>query len=101
MLLFFSLLDQFFLSIFLQTIKCLLIDPNPESALNEEAGKLLLEHYSDYCKRARMMTAVHAASLQETTADSQCQGRDKAVCGRIACTDSKKKLDKKKSLRRL
>jgi hypothetical protein len=26
----------------LLTIKCLLIVPNPESALNEEAGKLLL-----------------------------------------------------------
>ena len=29
----------------LLTIKCLLIVPNPESALNEEAGKLLLEQY--------------------------------------------------------
>jgi ubiquitin-protein ligase len=27
----------------LQVIRCLLIHPNPESALNEEAGKLLLE----------------------------------------------------------
>ena len=26
-----------------QVIKCLLVVPNPESALNEEAGKLLLE----------------------------------------------------------
>jgi hypothetical protein len=37
----------------LLTIKCLLIVPNPESALNEEAGKLLLERYDDYCARAR------------------------------------------------
>jgi hypothetical protein len=29
----------------LLTIKCLLIAPNPESALNEEAGRLLLEEY--------------------------------------------------------
>ena len=35
----------------LLTIKCLLIVPNPESALNEEAGKLLLERYDDYCAR--------------------------------------------------
>jgi ubiquitin-conjugating enzyme E2 S len=27
----------------LTVVKCLLIHPNPESALNEEAGKLLLE----------------------------------------------------------
>lgn len=44
----------------LLTIKCLLIVPNPESALNEEAGKLLLEHYDDYSRRAAMMTEIHA-----------------------------------------
>lgn len=43
-----------------QTVKCLLIVPNAESALNEEAGKLLLEHYEDYSQRARMMTEIHA-----------------------------------------
>ena len=43
-----------------QTIKCLLIVPNPESALNEEAGKMLLERYDDYCQRAKMMTEIHA-----------------------------------------
>lgn len=30
----------------LTVIRCLLIEPYPESALNEEAGKLLLEDYS-------------------------------------------------------
>lgn len=45
---------------FFQTIKCLLIVPNAESALNEEAGKLLLEHYDDYSQRAKMMTEIHA-----------------------------------------
>eukprot|EP00160_Parvularia_atlantis_P013730 Unigene3013_Nuclearia_a/m.9270 Unigene3013_Nuclearia_a/g.9270 ORF Unigene3013_Nuclearia_a/g.9270 Unigene3013_Nuclearia_a/m.9270 type:complete len:237 (+) Unigene3013_Nuclearia_a:127-837(+) len=44
----------------LLTIKCLLIAPNPESALNEEAGKLLLERYEDYAKHARLMTSIHA-----------------------------------------
>ncbi|ORZ11199.1 ubiquitin-conjugating enzyme/RWD-like protein [Absidia repens] len=46
----------------LLTIKCLLIVPNPESALNEEAGKLLLEEYDDYAKRARLYTKIHATS---------------------------------------
>jgi len=41
-------------------VKCLLIVPNPESALNEEAGKLLLEQYDDYFQRAKMMTEIHA-----------------------------------------
>lgn len=44
----------------LLTIKCLLIVPNAESALNEEAGKLLLERYDDYSQRAKMMTEIHA-----------------------------------------
>lgn len=30
-----------------KVIRCLLIYPNPESALDEEAGKLLLEAYED------------------------------------------------------
>jgi ubiquitin-conjugating enzyme E2 S len=42
------------------TVKCLLIYPNPESALDEEAGKLLLENYESYCDRARLITSVHA-----------------------------------------
>ncbi|KAK4516523.1 uncharacterized protein ATC70_011497 [Mucor velutinosus] len=46
----------------LLTIKCLLIVPNPESALNEEAGKLLLEHYEDYAKRAKLYTSIQATS---------------------------------------
>ncbi|TFK37525.1 ubiquitin-conjugating enzyme/RWD-like protein [Crucibulum laeve] len=44
----------------LVTVKCLLIFPNPESALDEEAGKLLLENYETYCSRAKLITSVHA-----------------------------------------
>ncbi|KAF7990093.1 hypothetical protein HCN44_009082, partial [Aphidius gifuensis] len=44
----------------LLTVKCLLIVPNAESALNEEAGKMLLEKYDDYSERAKMMTEIHA-----------------------------------------
>ncbi|KAK0497966.1 ubiquitin-conjugating enzyme/RWD-like protein [Armillaria luteobubalina] len=44
----------------LVTVKCLLIYPNPESALDEEAGKLLLENYQSYCDRAKLITSVHA-----------------------------------------
>ena len=42
-------------------VRCLLIEPFPESALNEEAGKLLMEDYEAYAKHARLMTSVHAA----------------------------------------
>jgi len=44
----------------LVTVKCLLIYPNPESALDEEAGKLLLEDYDGYSSRAKLITSVHA-----------------------------------------
>jgi len=36
-----------------KTVKCLLIHPNPESALDEEAGKLLLEDYEAYARVSR------------------------------------------------
>ena len=44
----------------LLVIPCLLIEPCPESALNEEAGKLLLDAYEDYAKHTRLMTSIHA-----------------------------------------
>ncbi|KAJ1300808.1 hypothetical protein OPQ81_002448 [Rhizoctonia solani] len=44
----------------LVTIKCLLIVPNAESALDEEAGKLLLEDWDEFCSRAKMWCSIHA-----------------------------------------
>ncbi|KAF8322811.1 ubiquitin-conjugating enzyme/RWD-like protein [Cantharellus anzutake] len=41
------------------TIKCLLIYPNAESALDEAAGKLLLENYDEYFKHAKLITQRH------------------------------------------
>ena len=46
----------------LMIIRCLLIEPFPESALNEEAGKLLLGNYEEYARHARLMTSIHAPS---------------------------------------
>lgn len=43
-----------------QIIKCLLIIPFPQSALNEEAGKLFMEDYNQYFKIAQMYTNIHA-----------------------------------------
>ncbi|KAJ2113932.1 ubiquitin-conjugating enzyme E2 S [Coemansia sp. RSA 922] len=74
----------------LVTVKCLLIYPNPESALNEEAGKLLLERYDDYATRARIMTGVHAKPKGETGGGAE--NRDPAVGAAVK--------DKKKNLKR-
>ncbi|KAF7098325.1 hypothetical protein CFC21_100073 [Triticum aestivum] len=44
----------------LLVVRCLLIEPFPESALNEQAGKLLLENYEEYARHARLYTSIHA-----------------------------------------
>jgi ubiquitin-conjugating enzyme E2 S len=49
------------LSHVLSVIRCLLIVPFPESALNEEAGKAFMESYDDYVRKARLWTSIHAA----------------------------------------
>lgn len=99
----------------LLTIKCLLIVPNPESALNEEAGKLLLDHYDDYCKRAQMMTEIHARAPKEKkeTTDSDVAGtssksttnnesnNDNLPPAKRLKTKSNPAKDKKKTLKRL
>ncbi|XP_012273226.1 ubiquitin-conjugating enzyme E2 S isoform X2 [Orussus abietinus] len=96
----------------LLTIKCLLIVPNAESALNEEAGKLLLERYDDYYERAKMMTEIHAqgggkgskAGLVESCTSSEIAGPlPKKHAGDKKLTAEKKKMlkDKKRTLKRL
>ena len=98
---------QFLSTSSFQTIKCLLIVPNPESALNEEAGKLLLEQYEDYSLRAKMMTDIHAKSLKK---QSESKGPEcntdigDGLCGKKRVLDKtldKKKKDKKRALKRL
>ncbi|GAA0184890.1 ubiquitin-protein ligase [Lithospermum erythrorhizon] len=37
----------------LMVIRCLLIEPFPESSLNEQAGKMLLDNYEEYARYAR------------------------------------------------
>jgi len=53
----------------LLTIKCLLIAPNPESSLNEEAGRLLLEKYDDYARHAKLYTDIHARTSRPALDD--------------------------------
>jgi hypothetical protein len=43
----------------LSVIRCLLIVPFPESSLNDEAGKLFMESYEEYARRAKLMANVH------------------------------------------
>ena len=95
-----------------QVVRCLLINPFPESALNDEAGKLFMEDYDEYFKKARMYTEVHAAkgagsskaesassaALGEDGADGEPVEKRKPVDSKAA---DKRLAQKKKSLKRL
>uniref|UniRef100_A0A8I5NY01 E2 ubiquitin-conjugating enzyme n=1 Tax=Papio anubis TaxID=9555 RepID=A0A8I5NY01_PAPAN len=110
----------------LLTIKCLLIHPNPESALNEEAGRLLLENYEEYAARARLLTEIHggaggpsgraeagralASGTAASSTDPGAPGGPGGAEGPMAKKHAgerdkklaaKKKTDKKRALRRL
>ncbi|XP_011377562.1 ubiquitin-conjugating enzyme E2 S [Pteropus vampyrus] len=111
----------------LLTIKCLLIHPNPESALNEEAGRLLLENYEEYAARARLLTEIHGGASGPSSGRAEAS-RALASVAAASSTDpmalggpagaegpmakkhagerdkklaAKKKTDKKRALRRL
>ena len=57
----------------LAVIRCLMIVPFPESSLNDEAGKLFMESYDEFSKRARLMADVHGRSVS-------CSGPTKNEC---------------------
>jgi len=48
------------LSSIFEVIRCLLIVPFPESALNDEAGKLFMDDYEEYAKHAKLITELYA-----------------------------------------
>ncbi|CAG0893004.1 unnamed protein product [Darwinula stevensoni] len=85
------------------TVKCLLIVPNPESALNEEAGKLLLEDYNAYCEQARMMAEIHARPPRGMKLDGEdlcAPDSDAPVSKKMALSENKRMKDKKRRVLR-
>merc|ERR1719350_1445480 len=89
----------------LMVIKCLLIVPNPESALNEEAGKLLLEQYDTYFNRAKLYTEIHASLKSSTSKPEVSRKRsENSDSASSNVKEDKKRLmtkDKKRTLKRL
>ena len=53
-----------------EVIKCLLIVPFAESALNEYAGKMFLQNYEEYFKHAKMITNLHAVPKELKTLEN-------------------------------
>ena len=112
------------LSQILKIVWCLLVVPFPESSLNDEAGKLFMDSYDDYAKKARLLTKIHAKkkSSNSTAEKEKCsrrssKGRNKinfpskkrsSAKDKTTSTKShtkrpkdRRKLTKKKSLKRL
>jgi ubiquitin-conjugating enzyme E2 S len=61
----------------LSVIRCLLIVPFPESSLNDEAGKLFMESYDEYSKRAHLMADVHGRPRSTAESDEKRRKTDK------------------------
>jgi len=76
----------------LLVIRCLLIEPFPESALNEEAGKMLMEDYEGYARHAQLMTSIHAlkpkGGATKTAAEGGKAGPADAQAGTPLSVDS-------------
>uniref|UniRef100_A0A7S1B3C1 E2 ubiquitin-conjugating enzyme n=1 Tax=Corethron hystrix TaxID=216773 RepID=A0A7S1B3C1_9STRA len=99
----------------LSVIRCLLIVPFPESSLNDECGKLFMESYDDYAKRARLLANLHGrersvAANERQIADDENTDPTGGLSRNVAALkESKKtikmkttdKAKKKKSLKRL
>ncbi|KAE8355536.1 ubiquitin-conjugating enzyme/RWD-like protein [Aspergillus coremiiformis] len=63
----------------LVTISCLLIYPNPDSALNSTAGALLQENYEAFARQAKLMTSIHAIvpmDMKTAVAEAKTRGED-------------------------
>lgn len=60
----------------LMIIKCLLINPGPDSALNEDAGRVLMDSYEDFSKMASMWTSIHGIKVETALSELEEEQRD-------------------------
>lgn len=95
----------------LLALKCLLIAPNPESALNADAAALLQDEYDAYFQRAKLLTDIHArpqpgpalaagASKQASTGSAE-EPRPKRERRPHAARGARDSKDKRRILKRL
>jgi len=79
----------------LMVIRCLLIEPGPDSALNEEAAVLMQEDFEAYSKRARLMTKVHAMGVVEE-AKEDGEGAEAEAAAKVSAKAKTGEAKKKK-----
>jgi ubiquitin-conjugating enzyme E2 S len=97
----------------LSVIRCLLLVPFPESSLNADAGKLFMESYEEYFKRAAMHADVHGRPNSVVPSSSKDESKNNnndenngvlqnsSDNTQNPATKKKKLVSKKKSLKRL
>lgn len=88
----------------LNVIRCLLINPWPDSALNEEAAKMMSDSYDEYAARVRMLTSIHAKKPALANATNTVGEAGEAAAGAEAGAEADggpplKKLDRKKNVK--
>ncbi|OAJ39090.1 hypothetical protein BDEG_22962 [Batrachochytrium dendrobatidis JEL423] len=84
--------SEFGIKHILLTIKCLLIVPNPESALNEEAGRLILEDYEEFSKHAILITKIYGQNPDIVFTNSE--GSNTASDDKKSATKTIKAIEK-------
>jgi ubiquitin-protein ligase len=75
----------------LVTIGCLLVYPNPESALNAEAGALLVEDYDLFRKRAETFVRMYAP-VPESLKTEVVEANQRIVGGKVKLKDAAPKV---------
>ena len=73
-----------------QTISCLLIQPNPDSALNSTAGHLLQDDYQAFARQAKLMTSIHAripSHLKDSVLEARRRGEEVGSAIRDECDE--------------
>lgn len=65
----------------LGVIRCLLIVPFPESSLNDEAGKLFMESYEEYARRAKLLAKVHGRPMSFDAKESNAVAKENKHIG--------------------
>ena len=74
----------------MQVIKCLLIVPFPESALNEHAGKMFMEDYEEYFRHSKMLTELYAMPKELKAQENNIKKQKTAVEEKIEQSPVKK-----------
>jgi ubiquitin-conjugating enzyme E2 S len=72
-----------------QVIRCLLIVPFPESSLNDEAGKLFMDSYDEFARRARILTEVHAMGSASESSGGGSSSKEEASGAEGACATAR------------